>query len=499
MNDMLIIIFARISFWIMVVLFLINFKNLKEFFRVKKKYWILLIILLLVSFFMRLFLNNVYHYMYIDEYYYMKAGKNLLLNNSTPGYQKSIGWPVLISFAFRLFGINNHVALYTSAFFGVLTTLSMFLMTYAISKSERVSLISSAILTFLPLHLEWSGSAETNIVSVFFITLAVFTMFVYYHDQKKSLLYLSLAVISFACIIRPENHVLFLLFFAGIWIYNKKISKHVIIAAILALVLAAPNLIQQLDWYTSYNQMQSDSEGKVKGENWSLKNLVSNSFDYGGEVFSNPKFPVFITLFAVIGVVSKFGLFASIYLVLFWLVYFTSWLDTLGGRRRIYLTFYPVFIALAVLTIKKIAGLKKQWKNTIFNLISFFIILVILFQSINHLSSKPNDAWTLQTNIPEIAEKEIKNCTILTMQPIVFESTTNLKVINANKLLLSDRTEFSLSNECLLFFEDYYCKDWWTDKFRKKCDELLNKYDNTVYKAYKHGESEYTFYRIHLN
>ena len=60
-------------------------------------------------------------------------------------------YPLLLSFGFRLFGFNPLVASIMTLVFGVLSILLVFVLSQAVFKNDKVSLLSSSIYAFTPL------------------------------------------------------------------------------------------------------------------------------------------------------------------------------------------------------------------------------------------------------------------------------------------------------------------------------------------------------------
>ncbi|MBS1266536.1 MAG: hypothetical protein MAG795_00503 [Candidatus Woesearchaeota archaeon] len=469
-------ILIRINFWLILLFFGICFKDLKKVFKkVKKHIWLILLLIFIVSFYLRLFVVPIFHHMFTDEFVYMKAGKEMI-NGFAKNYPKSMGWPYMISILFRFFGVSNWVALYGSAVFGALTCIGMFFLSYAITRKQGLSLISSAIFTLLPLHLQWSGSAETNVFSVFFIVISLAVMFIYFKIKKRKLLFLCLLLISFTSQIRVENYILFGIFAVGYLLKIKKFPKHLFFGIFVAVLLCTPSLISQIEWYTAYNQIQSDSEGNLTGSNWSIYNLINNTANYGREVFENPCILI-LSIFAIVGFSSE--ILGLIYFILFWLVYFCSWMQTLGGRKRVYLTFYPILVIFGLI------GIYRLFKRNLLYIFGLIMIAGLLF----NLNTIDMDARILETQIIEIIEQDVSNCTIVYSFPEVF-ATTDLNVISTNALLINE----NLSADCLVFYEGVACKDWWSDKHYMDCKAVKLKYNMTKYKNYTYKTKTYWLY-----
>ena len=186
-------LFVLINFLLFLILIYLNWRYIKKFLlEIDKKTWILLAIIFIFVLSIRIFIPAHHHLMYIDEAWYMEAGKDMLQTGNQGDYPKSIGWPFILTIVFGIFGINNWVALYASTLFGALTIFAMFFMSFIITKRKDLSLISALLFSLFPVHIMWSASAETNITSLFFILLTIFFCFLYYQNKKNSLLWLSL-------------------------------------------------------------------------------------------------------------------------------------------------------------------------------------------------------------------------------------------------------------------------------------------------------------------
>jgi len=75
----------------------------------------------------------------------MEAAKDLLLHGKALGYPKSMGWPVILAVVFAIFGVSNLVAINTSAIFGLLTPINIFLIGSEVFKNKGVGLFAAAI------------------------------------------------------------------------------------------------------------------------------------------------------------------------------------------------------------------------------------------------------------------------------------------------------------------------------------------------------------------
>ena len=502
------------SFLLFLIFFWINKSYIKDILsEIDKKTWVFLFFVVISAFILRLVIPPLQHIMYIDEPWYMEAAKNMLQNFSQGDYPKSIGWPFILSISFLFFGVSNWVALYTAVVLGTLTILNVFLLMYIITKKKLISLFSAAIFSLVPLHIRWSASAETNIPSLFFVTLTLFFCFLYYRKRVYSLLWLAISSITFTVLIRPDNYLLIPLFFLGCLIFKVKIStKRIILILFFLIVLVSPSILQSLDWYSSFNRLETESGGQLIANNWSLSNLIYNSLHFGPNIFSKAYLPFFIPILSIIGFIymlfkqKREACFLIIWFIFFWILFFSSWVQTIGGRERFFLSFYPSIIIFVGYGLQLFLNLvhKTMIKPQLKNIFCFFIILVPIFMFFPY-TLKATDMHNalcvkLETRVPELAEEDIPSDAIIVANwPTILKSTTDLDVIDINYFL----GDYSFQNAAfkgtslLLFFEDYCCFDFpQNDLYKKNCEMMKKKFKLQPYKEYSEGKNKYTFYKV---
>jgi 4-amino-4-deoxy-L-arabinose transferase-like glycosyltransferase len=504
-NEM-ILLFVRISFITFILLFIYNWNFLKKkFLKIDTKYWLFLLAIFIIALGLRVFLPNHAHMMWTDESQYMLTGKNILQDSSIDNYSRSIGWPFLLSILFGVFGLNNWVALYTAVILGSLTVINIFLMGFYISKRKDIALISALIFSLFWNHILWSSSAETNVISLFFITLTIALSFIYYRSNELSLGYLAIASIGFTAQIRPENYYLFPLFILGIFLYKKKMSASIFTILLLVFLLTCPNLYNNIQTHTQTNFLEIESNGEIKGSNFSINNLVHNSIHYGKYIFDSTFQPITFSVLLVLGggfvffFSKKEFYFLFTWFMFLWGIYFMSWFQTFGctydlsAKTRFFIMYYPITTILAsygVIFLKE--NINKFSKNKI------FLTIILLFLVANFVPffqvQDCNSLQCLQTDIPERAERDIpSNCTVVTVFPEVLTSTTNIKVVSAQDYLLKD-TNYDLE-ECLLFYEDGVCQLGSIDD-TSPCEIIMNDYYTEEYITYSNKLNHLTFYKI---
>ncbi|MCF7916185.1 MAG: glycosyltransferase family 39 protein [Candidatus Omnitrophica bacterium] len=505
---------ALVSFLLFFIFIWINKIYLKNIFlKIDKKTWFSLSFLLLLAVSFRLIIPPLQHIMYIDEPWYMEAAKDMLQNFSQGNYPKSIGWPFVLTLSFLFFGINNWVAIYTAVILGSLTVINIFFLTYLITKNKIVSLFSAVIFMLMPLHIRWSATAETNVPSLFFTTLTIFFFFLYYQKQKYSLFWLAIFSSIFASLIRPENYLLIPLFFIGILIFKIRIPlKKIILALFIIMILVLPAIMQSIDFQVSTNWLEKESQGQLQGSNWSFSNLIHNSLNFGPKIFVSENMSFFIPFLSIIGLIymlfkqKKESFFLIGWFTFFWLVYFFSWFQVIGGKDRFYLSFYPLIVIFAGYGFKLLLDLAykinpKIQKNNSVSYLLFFLFISLSFpyalkaKNIYNLSSTG-----LETKIPELAKKDIpKDAIIIANWPTILKSTTQLRVVDVNIFLFDYKFQKKIlkSKNLILYFKDYTCFDFSAcDWCKTNCNLMEEAFKLELYQEYVYKDKKYGFYKI---
>lgn len=506
------------NFLLLLVFIAINWKYFTAFFvKIDKKTWFLLFLIFISCFLIRAFVFSNQHLLYVDEALYMEAGKDMLQTNHLGAYEKSIGWPFILRLVFGLFGISNWVALYTSTLLGALTVFPLFLLAFAITKRKDISFVFILLFSLNPNHIIWSSSAATNVPSLFFISLSLFFCFLYYKHQKNSLLWLSLLGLSFTAQFRPENYSLILLFVIGCFMYIKNLSAKIDLKSILPffviIALSFANLVQVMDHMTSTNWIESDTGGRQVGSNWSASNLAQNSLTYGLMLFNGEQHPIMISVLLIVGLFFMFrehkkeSLFLLIWMVFYWLIYFSSWFQTTGGKDRLFLSFSPailIFASYGLFSISRqlILSFKKDWLKKVilpvFTILVMFLYIPYLMTATQTYYNFSNERL-LETKIPELAEKDIpKDCIIITKYPVILTSTTDLTVVSIDDVLKQPQIQETVfNNNCVLFFEDYTCLSWrGNTALEEKCNKIKATFLLEPFKVYLEEDIQYTFYKV---
>lgn len=468
-----------------------------------KKYKLILILILFIAAWLRFIYYPPKHLMYVDEFWYMSAAKDFLHHGKAPWYPKSIGWPVMLSIAFAIFGIKNLVAIHLSAFLGTLTVLNIFLLSDTFSSNKLTSILASAIFAIIPGHILWSATAETNSAGLFFTTLGIFFLIKYYQLGTRSLLWTSLVIICFAAQIRVENYILFLLFILGSLIFGRPLLRLDLgfrTPWLLVISLMLPDLFKVLLDKFSSNWMIKESNGALIGANFSIQNLLSNSIVWGKHFFDNTLHPFLFTALFIFGGFycfkqhRKYASFLSVWFALYWLVYFSSWFQTLGGNTalyakiRFYMTFYPIltiFSATGIDILEKILIKNKHFMPQLSLLLKIAIFGILTYSFLTfYANERRNPLKELEVKMLSRIESDIDTSSIvLANLPDVLRATTDIKTYYLSDFLGNEKIRETLiaSGRRILFFEDVTCA---IPSFVSDCERIKNEYIAEPYICY---------------
>ena len=502
-------LFITANFILLIILICLNRKELWEFFKkIRKRTWLVLVLIILLASFFRIFITPHQTIMFGDEGWYMETAKNMLEGNYEyfiRGIYKSIGWPFVIAISFFLFGVDNLVAHYASSVLGILTVFNVFCLALVIFKKENIALWSAFLFSLIPVHIAWSGSAETNVASLFFITLALFFSFLYFERKDNYLLWLSLVALAFACQMRIENYFLLLLFLLGLLIFKIKVFQKANLKTTLSnllliglvIILITPNLANTLHHHLSANWNELTSQNQQYAPSWGISNLIYNSTRQASRFVNNHYHPFIFSVFLIIGFIwalikkRRASIFLSFWFLLLFLIYFGCW-PNLGPKSRFFMGFYPIttiFAGYGLYSVTNSFGSTKFKKFLILVLIP--IIILSFFSRIKKEieNTASNFQGEMQTAITHLAAKKIpKNCIIIANEPGMLTGVIDSETINLSSFLIDEdnKKEIFQRTDCLLFFEDYTCDPdmQFISGWKENCQEIKKEYKLTSFLIY---------------
>lgn len=211
---------------------------------------------------------------------------NFLPSTNFPAFgdYKPPGYIYLTVPSIALFGLNEFAIRFPSAFFGVLTVVITYFLTYKLFKKEKIALFAALFLAISPWHLQFSrGAFEANL-GLFFSLSGIYFFIKFAKDNSlfllASALSFILAMYTFTgqrLFVPPILLVLTMIFYKEI--YRKKII--VIVASIVSIILFWPLLI--FATHTQQGKLRFDEVSIFKNLdpiNYSIKLREQDSFSY---------------------------------------------------------------------------------------------------------------------------------------------------------------------------------------------------------------------------
>jgi 4-amino-4-deoxy-L-arabinose transferase-like glycosyltransferase len=274
--------------------------------------------------------------LYFDENIYQGIAVNILSSGSSlwclfgsgylhqcyvqAVYHDPVGWSFFIAIAFALFGISTNTAFAMELLAGSLSILAVFLVSSALFKSRRISLISAFSLALLPGVITWSRTqASVDLPFMLFTLISLFFLAVF--AERRSNKTFLLAVLSLVMVIylRIEAILLLPVFFAAYFILGSgSIKENIVQKAgylkrsllgdekFLLIVLALVMLLAPQIYYIHY-ELQNPNYGQNSSPLFSLhtmhKNLIENSsFLLGMSNFYPAIFNGIVTIASLLGI-----------------------------------------------------------------------------------------------------------------------------------------------------------------------------------------------------
>ena len=476
-----------------------------------KKHLLFCAALLLVQIPVYLFLAGKKHHIYIDEFWYMEAAKNILTHGWAPGYEKSIGWPFLITLSYLLGGVDNFSAIWLGIGLGMLAPLALFGAAFLLTESFLPAAMASALLAFLPYTITWAASAETGVPSLFFICLAAFFSLAYYKTPKRAPLWLALMAWAMAAQVRPENALFAALFMTGIYLLCERIPElnmEFALPCAAAVLLTLPNFLVFAKFQSSANWVAMESGGKASGSNISLANLWFNTVHWGGKLFDGSLHPLPFTLSFVAGGIFLFlrrrraALWLCVWMTGLYLFYFSAWFNTYGTttdlfpKTKLFLLFYP---ALAIAAAYGFAApwLEKGWRK--YSGISIFCGLWLLYAAVPYYSLARIRETRLELETRLLSDMKTQlppDAIIISNAPVMVRSISFLRTVDTEDFLKNAQLRGEvLNSNCA-----YYLRDITVTFTQQGFDKLDNamranfRLEKEI--SFSLGKMEYALFRV---
>ncbi|MFA5162198.1 MAG: glycosyltransferase family 39 protein [Elusimicrobiales bacterium] len=454
-----------------------------------------------------IFLAGKKHLVYIDEFWYMEAAKNIFLKGWAPDFDKSAGWPAIISLSYAIGGIDNFSAIWASIILGMAAPLAAGAAAYLALGSAASAALAALLMAALPHAIIWSASAETGAPSLFFVCAAAFFSLVYYRKGGVKPLWLALCGWSMAAQIRPENMLFLTLFAAGIWLEKPpRLSLPKFLAPWLcALAANLPNFLIYAKFQNSEDWITRESGGAIAGSNFSAANLLHNAARWGGALFDGRLHPPALTMAFLAGAVwlalkrPKTALWLALWLLLPQLFYFSAWFDTYGSttalfpKTKLFLQLYPPYIiAAACGFMLPFAVRKYRWLSV------FAAAWLVAGMGPYYTRFSPrNDAQELEAKIiSDFKNRVPANCAIIANAPVIINSVNSYTTVYTGAFLESAELRRNvLQSPCALYFRDI-TRNLTGQPFARMDARMRESFELRPEFEFRHGGAEMSLCRI---
>lgn len=345
------------------------------------------------------------------EYFRYAVDTNILGHLPTANTVSNNGWPILLSFFFKIFHFNNfmnymNLQRFISIIISVVTIVPIYLLCRRFF-DRTYAILGAAMFELEPHLIQNSLLGVTDSLFIFLIT----TSFVLFLRNKNSIPYLSFIVASIATMVRVEGFGIFLalsiLFFVQRKIAGKNIAKYFIVLGIFVVLLLPITIVRietlGSDALTSrligaasaVSTSDGTNTGVVHHILYALEMLVRFSFSA-----SIPIFILFLPFGVYLAFKKKYREFTSMIIVIACMIpaafyaYFSIALD-----NRFIFPLFPFFTILSILAIREF-GQKFKVINSLSILIIFATIIASAgFLTINIHNDHEKEAYALSSYV----------------------------------------------------------------------------------------------------
>jgi len=505
---------------LIMVFFSLIIKHVKHGFKkTGRNTLILLFLIFLIGFALRI--PAVPFHMMTDEFYYMEAAKNIIKTGepnlcsysdveieSCSLIFKPLMFPFILGLIFLFFGVNSFAVISVSVIFGTLSIVLIFLLAYLLFKEREIGLWSALLLALNPMHITWSRTAETNIISLFF-TLLTFVLFLYYFRVRdKKILSLGLLTTAFVINIRPENGLLLILVPLLFYLFDHDMlelgiknmrNKEFWIFSVIFIMMLLPYFIFLSNTIASHGY--TCSSGKCYSQLFSLDAVKNNWEMYGPlSLFSHTFHPMVLSFLALLSLLfmrdnKKEAIFLWVFFLSF---YFVVIANNLVHIRYIIPLHVPMTI-LAGFSLFCLNGYLKKYLKLFAVLVFLVLIVASFYPYVLKTTSNGNHIMVLETMLPEMIESDIQeDCYVIAENPSILNSKADIKTVRAEYALENPKILDNIikNSECTFLLADMYYKFSGNFDRRANFDKISQTYKLIPYREYSYDSIKFELYNL---
>lgn len=376
-----------------------------------------------------------------DDYYHIQNARRMMDPSFVPfnGFEKSPGWPLIISILLWFSGLNEYVVFFANSIIGCLSVIILFYLVMRLTDNMTAGIAAAAILAFHPLHCMWSVCGENNVAAIFFMLLSLFALISFIRFHKAFHIYLSLFAASYAVQIRSDNILLFVFIPIGLYVMGREIFdiKRLAKGILIPFLLAVPNLLYDLMLITTKNWTQSDTGGIASGKNLSVDNLLYNLSTEISRVTQTGDYSFVILIIAAAGLFfgwkkeNKKIVFFSVLGAAYFILLSMLW-KTHAYPERFFLYTDMCLIIVGSLFVKDMVERAPRSRNII--LVLCLVVPAVFSQKYHIRNINPDYSYFYYgkgvTNAIARIKKELPEKSILIVQdPSPFQAVTDIPVM----------------------------------------------------------------------
>jgi len=345
---------------------------LNSFSKLKTQTWIILFIIVLLGLFVRInvspFTDNLdsVGWPYIDMA--LRLAKGDLFVESTFG-DRTIGYPLIISFFYRLFGSSTWIVHVINISFGTLNIIGVFLLSHMLFKKENLALVGSLLMAVDPNIIRYAAVNASNSVYFFFIILALISMLLFKSIKKQHLLFLTISLLAFSHFIRFEFMAVSLPFALWVLFLAKGHLKPGIIFFSLAvfMMLMIPSIASLTYHLEPLNKAALDDSAMLGNKNPQI--LTPGRLSYNLSIFMREYLEIVVKL-GVLLLPLMLGLYLLLtrdhakykvqfgILIIWWILQNFSYLVSRIDSRYIRFAYLPFLIMISFLIFSGLQNLR---------------------------------------------------------------------------------------------------------------------------------------------
>jgi 4-amino-4-deoxy-L-arabinose transferase-like glycosyltransferase len=510
-----------LNFFLLVLAILLNYRHIREIFaEIGRKYVAVAVLISISGVLLTAFAAPRIHRIYYDEDIYNNVGQciaekhravmcneayyeNNELTIVGQEYNKQpIGWPYLVSIAFRLFGTNEVFAFMLNNLLYGLAAFAVFLTVYLLFQDIFAGLTACLCYVLIPVNLQWFNTCAVEPSTAFFAALAVLSALIYIRNKKPVNLFLLTTALAFSFNFRPESFliagVIGLLFLLKDIAILKR--KEFYICAAMLLVLSSGIVIH----LHAVKEQNWGATGPKFSLDYFADNFKANSAFY----YNNKVFPLLFLIFAISGllfyknracIIEKLTVLS--WFLAFWgiFLFFYAGSYKFGQDVRFSLLSYAplaIFAGLGVSFIKNL--LENKVKP-----IAAILILLIMFNFtwfLPFVRAEGEEAWEARTG----HKYAVEFANLLPDNSIIFTHTPNVFLLHKRSALQTSSETYNpgLVESHLSRFKGgvYVDFNFWSnvqDAIERGFTEtILNRYNYEIIREHYYRHYKYGLYKI---